>query len=261
MNLFDSIILGIVQGITEFLPVSSTGHLILAGHLLKIPASEFLKSFDIAIQSGTMLAVIALYWKTFLEPARLKKILAAFIPTAFIGFVMYKLVKHFLLGNASVVLWSLLIGGICLIVFERRYRTTPAIDAPARDGVHPDFISYKQAILIGLCQSLAIIPGVSRSAATILGGLSLGLPRKTIVEFSFLLAVPTLLAATALDLIKSKVVFTGDQISLLFAGTAVSFIVGMIVIQLFLNFVRKHTFTIFGIYRILLALLLLLIAK
>jgi undecaprenyl-diphosphatase len=172
-----------------------------------------------------------------------------------LGLVFYKLVKRYLLGNSSVVVWSLLIGGIVLIVFELLHH-----EKPESDG-NIGAISYKQAFFIGLFQSIAMIPGVSRSAATIIGGLSLGLDRKTIVEFSFLLAVPTMLAATALDLYKNAGAFTQDQFMLLLAGFVTSFVVALMAVKLLLVFIRKHSFIPFGIYRILLALAFLLIDK
>src|SRR3989338_5756800 len=196
MNLFDAVIFGVVEGITEFLPISSTGHLILTSRLLDLPQTEFLKSFEIAIQLGAILSVLVLYGKSFcLEINILKKVFAAFVPTAVVGFVFYKLVKEFLLGDARVVLCSLFLGGIFLIIFEKFYKARSRLSGDVSD------ISYRQAVLIGVFQAMAVIPGISRAAATIIGGLVVGLKRKTIVEFSFLLAVPTMLAATALDLL------------------------------------------------------------
>ncbi|MCX5704332.1 MAG: undecaprenyl-diphosphate phosphatase, partial [Candidatus Omnitrophica bacterium] len=168
-------------------------------------------------------------------------------------FIFYKLFKRFLLGNSQVVIWSLLIGGVFLIVFELLHREkTDAVDNVAS-------ISYSQAIFIGLFQSIAIIPGVSRSAATIIGGLLLGLKRKTIVEFSFLLAVPTMLVATVLDLSKNVNTFTHNQFILLLLGFITSFIVALLAIKFLLAFIQKHSFIAFGVYRILIALLFLFI--
>lgn len=256
MTILDSVIFGVVEGISEFLPISSTGHLILTAQLLKIPQSDFVKSFEIAIQLGAIASVIFLYIKPLLTDLKLiKKLATAFIPTMVLGLVFYKLVKRYLLGNSSVVVWSLLIGGIVLIVFELLHR-----EKPGSDG-NISAISYKQAFFIGLFQSIAMIPGVSRSAATIIGGLSLGLDRKTIVEFSFLLAVPTMLAATALDLYKNAGAFTQDQFMLLLAGFVTSFVVALMAVKFLLVFIKKHSFIPFGVYRVLLAVVFLIIDK
>ncbi len=239
--------MGIVQGLTEFLPVSSTGHLVLAGKFLRIADSDFLKTFDIAIQSGTMFAVILVTWKRFLtDRAILKKVLAAFIPTGIVGFLLYKLIKSCLLGKPLVVVGALLVGGLLLIVIEKRARKKSS-------GKDLNTLSYRDAFLIGLFQSLSVVPGTSRSAATIIGGLCLGLSRTAIVEFSFLLAVPTLLAATGYDLLKSAGSFDTQELHLLAIGTLASFAVGLLVIRSFLRFIQKHDFVPFGIYRVLAA--------
>lgn len=250
MNLVTAVILGIVEGITEFLPISSTGHLILTSSLLKIPQSEFLKTFEISIQFGAILAVIVLYWKLlFLDIKMIKRLIIAFIPTAFIGFIFYKVIKSFLLGSHNIVLWSLSLGGIFIILFElwhqRKYK-------PSQEQID---ISYKQAFLIGVFQSFAVIPGVSRSAATIIGGLALGLSRKTMVEFSFLLAVPTMAAAVVFDLAKTASSFMPSQLCLLIIGFIVSFMTAMLAIKFLLLFIKNNSFIPFGIYRIILVLL------
>jgi len=249
MDILQALILGVIEGITEFLPISSTGHLILAGELLNIPATDFQKSFDIIIQLGAILSVIVLYWKTLWNIATIKKLIVAFIPTGVIGLALYGVVKTYLLGNQHVVLWSLLLGGIALIFFELWHKEEDAATADIAN------ISYKQAALIGVFQSLAIIPGLSRSASTIVGGLLLGLRRTTIVEFSFLLAVPTMLAASGLDLIKNASSFSTDQFGVLAVGFVTSFIVAIFSIKFLLNYIRKHNFIPFGIYRIVAALL------
>lgn len=243
-----SFILGIVEGITEFLPISSTGHLILASTLLGIPHTEFQKSFDIIIQLGAIGAVVAVYWRSLLRLETLKKIAVAFIPTAVIGLALYRVVKTYLLGNEVVVLWALLLGGVLLIAFE--YWHTEKEEA----GGSIESMSYKQALSIGLFQSIAIVPGVSRSAATILGGLIAGLKRRTIVEFSFLLAVPTMLAATGLDIVKTSATFTMSEVGMLAVGFVTAFVVALLSIRFLLRYIRTHTFVAFGIYRILAAL-------
>jgi undecaprenyl-diphosphatase len=196
MTILESLVLGVVEGVTEFLPISSTGHLILASSLLGIPQSDFTKSFEIAIQLGAILAVILLYWRSLLEVETLKRVVVAFIPTGVIGFALYHFLKSYLLGNTVIVVSSLFIGGVIFIIFER-LTATREITAPAP-------LTYRQAFLVGVCQAIAIIPGVSRSGATIIGGLALGVKRTTIVEFSFLLAIPTMLAATGLDLLETS---------------------------------------------------------
>lgn len=254
MDLWQTILLGIVEGITEFLPISSTGHLILASRLLNIEQSDFLSSFTIAIQLGAVLAVVALYGKSLiLNKEILKRVMAAFVPTAAIGFIFYGFIKRNLIGSESVVAWSLLIGGIILVVFEffHKERESSLGDISA--------LSYPQAVVIGIVQSFAMIPGVSRSAATIIGGLSLGLKRKTIVEFSFLLAVPTMAAATGLDIIKSAAGFSAGQIGLLAAGFLMAFLVAVISIKFLLYFIKNHNFIVFGIYRIVIAFLFLML--
>ncbi|MCX5715695.1 MAG: undecaprenyl-diphosphate phosphatase [Candidatus Omnitrophica bacterium] len=249
MDLFKAVILGIVEGITEFLPISSTGHLILAAKLLKLTQTDFIKTFEIAIQLGAILSVVVLYWRKFLaETAVLKRVLAAFIPTAVLGLVFYKIIKEFLLAGDRIVLWALFLGGIFLIVFELFYKEK-------KEGSEEiASMPYKKAVLIGIFQSIAMVPGVSRAAATIYGGLFLGLSRRAIVEFSFLLAVPTMLAATALDLFKNASAFSKDQFVFLSVGFIVSFVVAMAAIKFLLYFIKKNNFIPFGIYRIIAAL-------
>ena len=252
MLLIHAIILGIIEGVTEFLPISSTGHLILASALLGIPETDFVKTFEITIQLGAIAAVVVLFWRRFLDVQILGKLFVAFLPTGIIGFLLYKLLKSYLIGNEWVVLWALGLGGVTLIAFEFWHKERPG----ASDDMHK--ITYLQAFLIGLIQSISIIPGVSRSAATILGGLSLGIKRVTIVEFSFLLAVPTMIAATGYDLYKSATLFTVSDLGILLIGVAVSFIAALFSIRYFLTYIRTRCFVPFGIYRIGVALLFLL---
>lgn len=248
MDVTHAIVLGVVEGVTEFLPISSTGHLLLAGELLHIPATNFQKSFDIIIQLGAIFSVVVLYARTLCRLETLKKLVIAFIPTGIIGLTLYHTVKTYLLGNNQVVLWALGIGGLALIAFEFWHRES---DIPAQSV---EEISYAQAATIGLFQSLAIIPGVSRSAATIVGGMLLGLRRATIVEFSFLLAVPTMLAATGLDLARNASLFSIDQFEVLLIGFGISFVTALLSITFLLRFIRNHTFIPFGIYRIIITL-------
>ncbi len=245
MTFIHALILGIVEGITEFLPVSSTAHLILATHVLRLTETEFVKSFQIIIQLGAILSVVVLYWRKFLDIEILKKLVVAFIPTGIIGLTVYKALKTYLLGNMTVVLCSLLIGGILLIVFE-------SFTQHSDEDVDLAHVTYKRALLIGLFQSIAIIPGVSRSAATIVGGSLIGVPKKTIVEFSFMLAVPTMLAATALELLKNHSALS-ENWGALGVGFIVSFVTAIAAIKSFLGYITRHNFAVFGWYRVVLA--------
>ena len=250
MNFIQALILGVVEGVSEFLPISSTGHLILTSDILGLDPTEFLKSFEISIQFGAILSVVVLYWRLLLRKWEIwKRLAVAFAPTAVLGLIFYKLIKHYLLGNSYVVVWALFIGGVALIAFELWHKE--------KDDHTDDMekIPYKKAFLIGLFQSIAMIPGVSRSAATILGGLSVGLKRKTIVEFSFLLAVPTMLAATVLDLFKSAHSFTSSEIDSMAIGFISAFIVAGLSIKFLLKYIQRHSFIAFGVYRIIAALI------
>lgn len=248
MQILEAIILGTLEGATEFLPVSSTGHLILASTLLQIPHSSFLTSFLIAIQLGAICAVVVTFWRSFLDLETLKRLFVAFLPTAIIGFTVYPFVKGYLLGNEFIVVSALFIGGVIMIIFElcfaKRIR-----EAYEQENV----ITYPQAIAVGFFQSLAIVPGVSRSAATVVGGLLIGMSRVSIVRFSFLLAVPTMGAATTLDIIKSYHTFSASGVHLILIGGITAFLVALVAIRFFLAYVSRHTFIPFGIYRIILA--------
>ena len=250
MQFIYAAILGVVEGITEFLPISSTGHMILAADILKMPGTEFWKSFEIIIQLGAIMAVVVLYWRSlFLNRKIFSRVAVAFLPTAVLGLIFYKVIKYYLLGNAVVVLWALAIGGALMILFEKTHQE--------KENATEDMsqISYSRCIALGLFQSLAMVPGVSRAAATIIGGLLLGLKRKTIVEFSFLLAVPTMLAAAGLDLIKSGWNYNGGEYAVLLVGFLISFAVALLAIKFLLDFIKKHTFVSFGVYRLALAVL------
>jgi undecaprenyl-diphosphatase len=249
MNLLQTLIMSIVEGITEFLPVSSTGHLILTAQALGLTQTEFLKTFEISIQFGAILSVVVLYWRQLLvDLPVLKRVIAAFIPTAVLGLVFYKVIKTYLLASSTIVLWSLFLGGIALIVFELFHKEKEdAIDDLGS-------IPFRTSLLIGLFQSIAMVPGVSRSAATIVGGLVLGLKRKTIVEFSFLLAVPTMCAATGLDLFKNASGFSVNQMGFLSMGFVLSFVSALVGVKFLLQFIKNHTFIPFGVYRIVVAI-------
>ncbi len=253
IHFVQSLVLGVVEGITEFLPISSTAHLILVSDAMRIEQSEFQKSFEIIIQLGAILAVVVLYFKKFFNWEILKRLVVAFIPTGVIGAVLYVVVKKYLLGNTSVVLWALFLGGVFLLFFEKWHKE--------KEDAHEDLatLPYVTCLWLGVFQAIAMIPGVSRSAATIVGGLVLGMKRKAIVEFSFLLAVPTMAAATGLDLLKSASSFSMNDVGLLAVGFVAAFVTAILAIKFFLSYVRNHTFNLFGWYRIGLVALVLVV--
>lgn len=250
MHLFHALLLAIVEGITEFLPISSTGHLILVSHALGIQETDFVKSFEIIIQLGAILAVVVLYFKTLLYKRDYwPKLLVAFLPTAVVGFTLYPLIKHVLLDNAYITLFSLLLGGIALIVVEKFHTEKET------HTTNLSHLTYQQAVLIGCFQAISVVPGVSRAAATIVGGLIVGVKRTAAVEFSFLLAIPTMVAASGLDLVKSHSHFTSSEYTTLLVGFLGAFVVALIAIKFFLQIIRKHDFVPFGVYRIVLAII------
>jgi len=250
MTLLHSIIYSIVEGITEFLPISSTGHLNLTRTILNGSNTDFFVTFEIFIQLGAILAVVFLYWKTvFKNSLGWKKVLTAFIPSAIVGFILGKFIKHYLISDTYITVLALFVGGVLLIVLELLYKEKDHHVEKIEN------ISFKNAFLIGLCQSIAVIPGVSRSAATILGAMFLGTKRKTAVEFSFLLAIPTMLAATVFDLKDANFSFTSNEILIMSIGFIGSFLVAIAAIKWLLNFIENHTFIPFGIYRIIVAIL------
>jgi undecaprenyl-diphosphatase len=250
MSFATAALLGLVEGITEFLPISSTGHLLLAEWVLQIQKTPVVLNFDMIIQLGAILAVVVLYWRTILLSRRtILLVIAGFIPTGIVGLALRHLQPA--LMNEGVVGTSLLLGGLFLIGFERIHREHKY----APQGI--ESITFRQAAIIGLFQSIAIIPGVSRSAATIIGGLLLGIRRKTIVEFSFLLAIPTMLAATCLSLLHLAPGMTAHDGLAIGIGFATAFISALVAVRWLLRFIQSHTFTGFGIYRVVLALVVL----
>lgn len=248
MNLLQTIILSMVEGITEFLPISSTGHLILVTNLLKIQHTEFVKSFEIIIQLGAILAVVVIYFKKLVLSLNwnlYKNILIAFLPSTIIGLVAYKYIKMYLIGNSAIVIWSLLIGGIVMLLFEKFYHPT-----------NNKQLTTKNYLTIGLFQILSMIPGVSRAFATIFGGMVIGMNRKEATEFSFFLAIPTMIGASVLDLYKTDIsVWSANDYQLLAIGFIGSFITAFVVIKWLIRFVQNNNFVIFGWYRILFSLL------
>ncbi len=245
----DAVILGFVEGLTEFLPVSSTGHLILTAHILGLTHNDFTKSFEISIQLGAIMAVFFLYLRRFLTDFETwKRIIVAFLPTGMLGFLLYKFIKGYLIGNDLVVVISLFLGGVFLLFADRRCERFCNVDQVQK-------MSLSKAFVVGLFQSLAMVPGVSRSGATIIGGMLMGLNRKQATEFSFLLAVPTMLTATGYDLYKSYSQFNLQEFHLLGIGFTVSFLTAILSVKLFLRFVSAYNFLPFGIYRILVSFL------
>lgn len=252
MDSLDAIILGVVEGLTEFLPISSTGHLVLASHLLGLAETDFLKSFEVVIQLGAILAVITLYWRKLLfDRGLMQRIAVALLPALGVGFLFYASIRSLLESQLTVVV-ALFVGGVVLILFER-YREEPGGPTTV------ETLSYAQAFLIGLGQALSVIPGVSRAGATIVGGLATGLSRSAAVEFSFLLGVPTMVAATTLDVVKHHADFSLADIQSLAIGLIVSFLVALVAIKFLLRYVETHSFVAFGVYRILVATLFALI--
>ena len=241
MTIFDAIILAIVEGITEFLPISSTGHMIIAQHLLGLENSEFLKAFIVNIQFGAILSVVVLYWKRFFKSLNFYyKLLLAFIPAAILGFLLGDYIDA-MLESVIVVAVSLFLGGIFLLFIDKWFGKSKTDNE----------VTYKNAFVIGLFQCIAMIPGVSRSAATIIGGMAQKLDRKSAAEFSFFLAVPTMFAASAYKMLKTYEVITSKDIDLLIVGNVVAFIVAMLAIKGFIAFLTRYGFKAFGVYRII----------
>lgn len=255
MNLLHVILLSIIEGFTEFLPISSTGHLILAQKFLSIPTSEFSKTFDIVIQLAAILAVVWFYRKTLFSSLKTwKQTFIAFIPTGIIGFILYKLIRNVLLERPIITVYALFLGGLVLLIIDR-------IKKLNLGKKNSQDLSISRLVGIGLFQSISIIPGVSRSAASIIGGLLSGLSRPQAVEFSFFLAIPTMAAAAGYDLLKSGLVFTSTEYLLLALGCLISFFSALLAVRFFVDYVKKHDFTLFATYRIILALLVFIALK
>ncbi|MBI2611716.1 undecaprenyl-diphosphate phosphatase [Candidatus Gottesmanbacteria bacterium] len=249
MNIIQAIILSIVEGVTEFLPISSTGHLVLASNLLNIPQTPFVKSFEIFIQLGAILAVFSLYWKTLFTQKNIwRTLFIAFLPTLVVGFLFYPVIKGFLIGNSFLTTLMLFLGGVLLIFIEYKYLASHKV------RINLSTLSAQQSFLIGVVQSFSVVPGVSRAAATIFGGIFIGLSRKEAVLFSFLLAVPTMMAATGYDLFKSGFYFSMNEFTLLAIGFFGSFMTAYLTMKYFLRYIAHHTFIPFGVYRIVLAI-------
>ena len=256
MTTAQNIIISIVEGLTEFLPISSTGHMILTEKFLGITETDFIKVFTVAIQLGAILAVVVLYWKKFFDFKRWEfyvKLAVAVVPALILGFLFSKKIDA-LLESATTVAVAMLAGGVILLFIDNVFKR-PSISDEKQ-------VSYGKGFIIGIYQCLAMIPGVSRSAASIIGGMQQKLTRSAAAEFSFFLAVPTMLAATGYKLfkhVKEHGSFTSEEIKQLAIGNIVAFIVAMIAIKFFIGFLKKYGFKVWGVYRIVVGLIMLVL--
>ena len=252
MNFLHAIILAVIEGLTEFLPVSSTGHMIIGSSMMGIQSQEFVKLFTVAIQFGAILSVVVLYFKRFFRSLDFYfKLFVAFIPAVIFGLLLNDVINA-LLESPLVVAISLVAGGIVLLFVDKWFRNAKTDDS--------DEISYLTALKIGFFQCISMIPGVSRSAATIIGGMSQKMTRKAAAEFSFFLAVPTMFGATVkkiYDFYKDGYTITNEEIQLLAVGNIVAFIVAMLAIKYFITYLQKHGFRMFGWYRIVVGVIIL----
>jgi len=253
MSYFEAIILAIIEGLTEFLPVSSTGHMIIGTALMGMEPSSFVKLFTIVIQLGTILSVLVLYWKRFFKSLDFYyKLIVAAIPASILGLMLNDFIDS-LLESPLMVAVMLVIGGVILLFVDKWF------NRPTTDN--SDDISFKQAFIIGCYQCLALIPGTSRSASTIVGGMTQKLTRKAAAEFSFFLALPMMFGASLVKLIKffkSGNVLSGEEINLLIVGNIVGFVVAIIAIKSFISILTKHGFKAFGWYRIVVGLIIII---
>ena len=256
MDTLQSIIISIVEGFTEFLPISSTGHMIITEKLLQVPENDFTKVFTVAVQLGAILAVVVLYWKKFLDFSRWQfyiKLAIAVIPAIILGFLLSKKIDALLESSLSIAI-TILAGGIILLFIDTAFKN-PTIDTEEK-------VSFPKAFIIGVWQCIAMIPGVSRSAASIIGGMQQKLTRSAAAEFSFFLAVPTMMAATGYKLFKyykTNDGFSSNDIKMLAIGNVVAFVVAMLAIKFFIGFLKKHSFRVWGYYRVVLGILLLIL--
>ena len=256
MTTYQAIIIAIVEGLTEFLPISSTGHMIIASKALNVPDNDFTKMFTVAIQLGAILAVVVLYWRKFFDFKNIQfygKLIVGVIPALLLGFLFSDRIDA-LLESTTTVAIALLIGGIFLLFVDKMFNNPQTREE--KD------ISFVQAFIIGIWQCLAMVPGVSRSAASIIGGMQQKLTRSMAAEFSFFLAVPTMMAATGYKLLKHYTTtggFTTEEIKLLAVGNVVAFVVALLAIKFFIGFLKKYGFRVWGIYRILVGVILLLL--
>lgn len=253
MDIFQSLVLGIVEGVTEFLPVSSTGHMVLVSNLMGISDNEFVKTFEIFIQLGAIFAVGFEYGRNLIGNLKLlTKIMATFIPTGILGLLFYSSVKQYLLGSAVITVAALIFGGVAILLFEKYVKN---LNKRETDNFGIENMSYIKCVVVGFMQSLAMIPGVSRSAMTIMGGMLVGLSRVEATMLSFLVATPTLFFASFWDLYKTGFRFSNNELMLLGVGFVSAFITALIVVRWFIKYLRTHTFEVFGWYRIVLGII------
>ena len=254
MNVINAVVFGVVEGITEFLPISSTAHLIFASKFLRIPQTEFQKFFEVFIQSGAILAVVLLYWRYLLTKIQItQKVIISFLPTAFVGFVLYKVVKNIFFQSNSLILFVFIGIGLLFLLIESLVKNKRLILEKTIDS-----LTVKDAVMIGLAQSLAVVPGVSRAGIVIIAMILMRYRRDQAALYSFLLAVPTILAASALDFYQMRKVIFSDQGNLLYLFIAfiVSFVTAYLAIKWLINYLQKNSLKVFGIYRIALGFLL-----
>ena len=251
MDVFQAVILGIIEGFTEFLPISSTGHMIVASRFLGLPQSDNIKAFEVIIQLAAILAVVVIYKEKFsLKKIELwKKLIVAYLPLAIVGFIFRHQIKD--LFSIQIVATMFIVGGVIFLIVEKFYKEKEHFINRVED------VTYKQSLWIGIAQVFALIPGTSRAGSTIIGGLLVGLNRKISAEFSFLLAFPVMLTVSGYDMLKHYKEFSSENILTLGVGFLVSFIVAFITIKLFLSFLERFTFVSFGVYRILFGVVLL----
>lgn len=263
--LFKTIIIAIVEGVTEFLPISSTGHMIIIGHFINF-TGDFANFFEVVIQLGAILAIVVLYWRKISESLKPENLFnvnksgfklwfnmaIAFIPAAIIGLVFKKKIDKYLFNTLTVAI-AMIVGGLLLFFIENKYRKT----SKTRDI---DDVRPMQSLKIGIFQCLSLWPGMSRSASTIMGGWISGLSTPTAAEFSFFLAIPTMIAASGLDLIKDRPTMTSIEVIALIVGFIVAFLVALLVVDKFINFLKKKPMRVFAVYRILLGIVLLVLA-
>jgi len=253
MDILQAIIIGIIEGFTEFLPISSTGHMIVASEFLGVEQSAVVKAYEVIIQFAAILAVMLLYRdKINLKEIELwKKIVAAFFPLAIVGFLLKDWIKEFF--TVSTVAWMFIIGGIIFIIVEQFHKDK---EKPSQDI---EEVTWKQAMIIGFGQIFSLVPGTSRAGSTIIAGMLSGVSRKASTEFSFLLAIPVMMAVSGYDLLKHYQDFIGADLTAFVIGFVVAFVVAYITIKLFIVFLQRFTFVAFGIYRIIFGIILLML--
>jgi undecaprenyl-diphosphatase len=260
MNLINSIFLGIIEGLTEFLPISSTAHLILASNILKIDQNNFIKFFEIFIQSGAILSIIILYFRYILENKKLiLPIIVSFFTTSLIALPFYKIIKNIFFEDIFLIIFSLIFIGLLMIIIENLIEKNKI-----KIFKNLENLTLKEAILIGIFQSLSVVPGVSRAGAVILGMLLLKYKRDEAVLYSFLLSVPTIISAGLFDLYKTgfnNIFFIKENLIYLITGFVFSFISALIVVKLFIKYLQNHNLKIFGYYRIILGIIIIVLIK